>query len=148
MSRCSGLGLGLDQMHASTAGMTSYKDVLAELMSSLEAVKFSESAAASPINPNAPRWVDVSFNSTDDLDQQQQFILSPSTPSPSRPFGGRGINFSDGDENGSSRKSSLLGFDDNYYKPNNINDEIINGGGGSGSGSSDPDLGWVNELLM
>ncbi|CAL9012308.1 unnamed protein product, partial [Prunus brigantina] len=148
MSRCSGLGLGLDQMHASTAGMMSYKDVLAELMSSLEAVKFSESAAASPINPNAPRWVDVSFNSTDDLDQQQQFILSPSTPSPSRPFGGRGINFSDGDENGSSRKSSLLGFDDNYYKPNNINDEIINGGGGSGSGSSDPDLGWVNELLM
>ncbi|KAM2589204.1 hypothetical protein TB1_046158 [Malus domestica] len=157
MSPCGGLGLGcLDQVHAITGGLMSYKEVVAELMSSLEAMKFHEAAAAAAASQK--RWVDISFDvnmnyaaADDDLQQQQQqFILSPSTPSPSQPFGGgkgRGINFFDGDENWSSRNGSLLGFDRDTNMPIK-NKEIINGEGFTSAGDSDPDLGWVNDLLM
>ncbi|KAM1011745.1 hypothetical protein TB2_046887 [Malus domestica] len=157
MSPCGGLGLGcLDQVHASTGGLMSYNEVVAELMSSLEAMKFHEAAAAAAASQK--RWVDISFDvnmnyaaADDDLQQQQQqFILSPSTPSPSQPFGGgkgRGINFFDGDENWSSRNGSLLGFDRDTNMPIK-NNEIINGGGFTSAADSDPDLGWVNDLLM
>lgn len=88
--------------------------MLTELMSSLEAMNFSE-AASSPLSakcPNLP-WLDVSFNNED---QQQQFILSPSTPNPAG-----SANFSSGDHRSSKSFTAE---------------------------SSDPDLGWVNELLM
>jgi hypothetical protein len=93
-------------------GVLSYKDVLTELMSSFEAMNFSE--ASSPLSAksrNLP-WLDVSFNNED----QQQFILSPSTPTPSV-----SANFLSGDR--SSKSFTTVD-------------------------SSDPDLGWVNELLM
>lgn len=136
---------GLDQIHACAAGMLSYKDVLSELMTSLEAMKFnnmeptSSSPLSSPINSSAAAaaanypWVDVSSFNAATEDQQQQFILSPSTPNPLS----AGINcFSPGSSN-CSRKS--LVFDE---QDNKVND--TNGGGCS----PDPDLGWVNDLLM
>lgn len=83
-------------------------------MSSLEAMNFSEASS-----PNVPNWVDVSFNNED----QQQFILSPSTPNPSG-----SANFFSGDR---SVKS---------FTADKVNE--------NGWSSSDPDLGWVNELLM
>lgn len=109
-------------------GALSYKDALTELMSSLEAMNFSE--ASSPLSsksPNVP-WVDVnSFNNED----QQQIIFSPSTPNPcgsANFFSGHCFskNFSDENKN-----------EDNNNK---VND--------NGWSCSDPDLGWVNELLM
>ncbi|KAE8075969.1 hypothetical protein FH972_014647 [Carpinus fangiana] len=95
-------------------GVLSYKDVLTELMSSLEVMNFSE-AASSPLSAKSPNlpWLDVSFNNEDQ--KQQQFILSPSTPNPSG-----SANFSSGDRSSKSFTAE----------------------------SSDPDLGWVNELLM
>lgn len=114
--------------------------MLTDLMCSLEAMSFSDKA--SPVSPvsgatstnlrNVP-WVDVvSFNNDD---QQQQFILSPSTPNPS------GFEkFFIGD---SSRKSLI--------KSNNIiddDDKQLNVNSNGGGTRSDPDLGWVNELLM
>ncbi|KAM1956185.1 hypothetical protein ACFX16_025632 [Malus domestica] len=157
MSRCGGLGLGgLDQVHASTGGLMTSKEVVAELMSSMEAMKFNEAAAAGAA-ASPKRWVDVSLDmnmnyasADDDLQPQQQFILSPSTPSPTRrPFGGggRGINFFGGDENCSPTNGSLLGFDRDTNTHINKK-EIVNGGGFASAGDSDPDLGWVNDLLM
>jgi hypothetical protein len=47
-------------------GALSYKDVLTELMSSLEAMNFSEAASLplSAKSPNLP-WLDVSLNNED-----------------------------------------------------------------------------------
>ncbi|KAH7533386.1 hypothetical protein FEM48_Zijuj04G0125300 [Ziziphus jujuba var. spinosa] len=122
---------GLDRMHHGGGGVNvSYKDVLTDLMCSLEAMNFSETSpvsSATNYHQNLP-WIDVSFNKDD---QQQQFILSPSTPNPSGPG-----NFFDGDCS-SSNKS---------FNNNNIDHKQLNV---NNSGScSDPDLGWVNELLM
>ncbi|PRQ49938.1 putative transcription factor C3H family [Rosa chinensis] len=137
---------GLDQRHASAAGMLSYKDVLSELMTSLEAMKFNNmeatsSPVSSPISSAAANYqntplVDVSsYNAFAAAaeDQQQQFILSPSTPSPSS----AGINFfSRGSSTGNCSRKSLV-----FDEQNNATE--INGGCGP-----DPDLGWVNDLLM
>ncbi|KAJ6734132.1 UNKEMPT FAMILY MEMBER [Salix purpurea] len=122
------------------AGVVSYRDVLAELMSSLEAMNFNERASVSSpmsslssnhsrnIASSATPWsIDVSFHGED----QPQFILSPSTPTPSS-------RFFNGDCSG--RKVDLF-IDDR------INDRNIIGDGGLAC-TSDPDLGWVNELLM
>ncbi|KAJ4729770.1 Zinc finger CCCH domain-containing protein [Melia azedarach] len=108
----------------------SYKDALNELMSSLDAMNFNEASSpmslpgsSSSLNVNSP-WIDVnSFN----VEDQQQFVLSPSTPSPSgsmNPLGG---------ENFSNR----------YF----ANEKISDNNGGP-AGAPDPDLGWVNDLLM
>ncbi|XWS54153.1 hypothetical protein CRYUN_Cryun10bG0064600 [Craigia yunnanensis] len=98
-------------------------DILNELMSSLENMNFCE--ASSPkaggnnfSTANIP-WLDVSFNGED----QQQFVLSPSRPSPS----GSGEYF------GATSKG--FGGDEKSYQNGVACD-------------SDPDLGWVNELLM
>ncbi|CAK7322732.1 unnamed protein product [Dovyalis caffra] len=110
------------------AGVGSYQDVLTELMNSLEAMNFNEGAGVSsplslPPNHNGnvsnPPWnLDVSY----DLEDQPQFILSPSTPTPSS-------NFFNGD------RSSNKGF-------------FIDHDNGAGLASTpDPDLGWVNDLL-
>ena len=99
-----------------------YKDVLNELMSSLENMNFCEvsSPMADANNPstNIP-WLDVSFNGED----QQQFVLSPSRASPS--------------ESGEYFGATSKGFG---------GDEKLNENGVACG--PDPDLGWVNELLM
>ncbi|XP_050382790.1 zinc finger CCCH domain-containing protein 2-like [Argentina anserina] len=140
----------LDQMHASAAGMLSYKDVLSELMTSLEIMKLSNmeattSPVSSPISSaataavsfrNTP-WVDVSSHNAFAAgaeDQQHQFILSPSTPS-SLSAGAKF--FSCGSSTGNCSRKSLV-----FDEQNKATD--INGGGCS----PDPDLGWVNDLLM
>ncbi|KAA8526351.1 hypothetical protein F0562_008446 [Nyssa sinensis] len=66
---------GLNQFNS---GVLSYKDALTELMSNLEAMNMNEASPAATNNRNLP-WLEVSFNG----DDQQQLILSPSTPSSS-----------------------------------------------------------------
>lgn len=123
-----------DRLSKLRSGFMSYKDVLTELM---EAMNFNDEApASSPISfsaannrkTNSTPWMDSSssFNG-EDYHHQQQLILSPSTPNPR---GSR--NFLNGD-------CSSKGF--NIDEQMNNNDDNKNGGG-------DPDLGWVNELLM
>uniref|UniRef100_A0A2P2P2J5 Zinc finger CCCH domain-containing protein 2 n=1 Tax=Rhizophora mucronata TaxID=61149 RepID=A0A2P2P2J5_RHIMU len=98
----------------------SYKDELTELMSSLEAMNFNGTAAprvsvsANNRNVKIP-WIDASLIAGEDL---QQFILSPSAPSPA---GSKNI------FNGDFSRKGLI-------------DEKTN--------IPDPDLGWVNDLLM
>ncbi|KAK8698615.1 hypothetical protein V6N13_114727 [Hibiscus sabdariffa] len=104
-----------------------YQNVVNELMSSLENMNFCEASSPmaggnnynSPTTTNIP-WLDVSFNGED----QTQFTLSPSWPSPSASgehFGATSKSFGGGEENRNEN-----GLDRH----------------------SDPDLGWVNELLM
>ncbi|KAF5731379.1 zinc finger family protein [Tripterygium wilfordii] len=118
-----------------STGVVTYKEVLTELMNSLEAMKFSEagsspSASMTPNNNrnvnNAP-WPDVSFNAED----QQQFILSPSTPSP---YG-----------------SGNLFHEDYYSSKGNVTAadlDKMNDNSTAFGGPADPDIGWVNELLL
>ncbi|KAJ6917569.1 zinc finger CCCH domain-containing protein 2-like [Populus alba x Populus x berolinensis] len=125
-----------DRLSKFRAGVVSYKDVFTELMSSLEAMNFNEAAGvSSPMSlypnhkrnvNNTPRNIDVSFDGED----QPQFILSPSTPTPnSSSFFNRDC---------SSNKGLFI---DDIHKINDHN----NGGLAC---TPDPDLGWVNELLM
>ncbi|PON74843.1 Zinc finger, CCCH-type [Trema orientale] len=131
--------------HFSGPGVVSYKDALTDLMSSLEAMNFGE--AASPVSPisvaggdrNLP-WVDVFPFKGGGADDQQQFILSPSTPNnPSGSenfFGGAGS---------SKRYNNIVNSNNNNNDDGNENK--LNDVNNSGP-SSDPDLGWVNDLLM
>jgi hypothetical protein len=100
-----------------------YKEALNGLMCSLEAMKFSDAATCSPGDNyrNAP-WIDGYEDH-----QQQQFILSPSTSNVS--------NMSN--NNIASPSGSGIGSADQYK---------INENGWSCD--PDPDLGWVNDLLM
>ncbi|XP_050204778.1 zinc finger CCCH domain-containing protein 2-like [Mercurialis annua] len=113
-----------ERMSKLRSGIISYKDVLTELMSSLEAMNVNEAANNRNINSVIP-WIDIaSLNG----DQDHQFILSPSTP------------------NGSF-------FSGDFSRINNgvLNDNFngkINYHEGGGSVNADPDLGWVNDLLM
>ncbi|PSS14470.1 Zinc finger CCCH domain-containing protein [Actinidia chinensis var. chinensis] len=102
------------------SGDLSYKDVvITELMSSLEGMNVNEGSSHGVVGKRNLSLVDVNFNNTGD--DQQQFVLSPSTPSPS----GSGGYFSHGD---SSSKSFI--------------DERVHD-----TGLACPDLGWVNDLL-
>ncbi|CAN0915144.1 Zinc finger CCCH domain-containing protein 2 [Linum grandiflorum] len=148
---------------------TSYKDVLAELVSSLKAMNFSEdvamaaavSAAASAsgsasspmkMNLRVNPWLNDfnSLNNGEDYyqldEQQQQFLMSPvTTPSYAAANSSADLGF----ENLLSPK--INGGDHAFV---NAAERIVNDDGQSGSGSGggaggcDPDLGWVNELLM
>ncbi|XP_044465540.1 zinc finger CCCH domain-containing protein 2 [Mangifera indica] len=119
----------LTKFSSTSDAALSYNDMLNELMSSLDAMNFNEVSSplslpgGSSINYTVP-WIDAnSFN----IDDQQQFVLSPSTPIPSgsmNPFGGD-----------SSNKCL-------------VDDQKINDINGGQLGCPDPDLGWVNELLM
>ncbi|XP_044501970.1 zinc finger CCCH domain-containing protein 2-like [Mangifera indica] len=107
----------------------SYKDVLTELMISFDAVNFNEVSSplsvpsGNSMNSNGP-WIDAnSFN----IEDQQQFILSPSTPNPS---------------------GSLNPFGGDCSTKHLLDDQQINDINGGQLGCPDPDLGWVNELLM
>lgn len=132
------------------SGVVSYKDALTDLMTSLEAMHFSSELASnngnspavlSPISgcssgkskrniitSSALPWLDVTTTSTTG-DDQQQFILSPSTPNNNQ-FG-----------------SSENNFFNRYNSSTAENRAVMNAGENSGS-NSDPDIGWVNELLM
>ncbi|XP_062105963.1 zinc finger CCCH domain-containing protein 2-like [Humulus lupulus] len=126
--------------HYSGPGI-SYKEALTDLMSSIESMNFNE--AASPVSPisvaggdRSHPWVDIfPFNTADD---QQQFILSPSTPS--YPSGSENF-FGSGSSPWSSKRYNDIVNENNSNKLK-LN-EVNNGGSGS-----DPDLGWVNDLLM
>ncbi|KAL6975870.1 hypothetical protein U1Q18_024666 [Sarracenia purpurea var. burkii] len=100
----------------------SYKELVTELMSSLDAMNVNEASLAMKNKKNLP-WVDVCFSNGDD---QQQFVLSPSTPSPP---GSRSRGFFTGSTDSSSK--SFIGCDDK------LNDNCV----------ACPDLGWVNDLL-
>lgn len=119
------LGLIPQFNSSSSSTLMSYKDALTELMISLEAMQVNESpsshSATAAINGGNLRWLDVNFNA-DDQQQQQQFILSPSTPIPPS------SNFFNLPRNISTKNL----FEDNKYNDN---------------GLSGPDLGWVNDLL-
>lgn len=86
-------------------GTLSYKDAVSELMGSLENMNVSESSL--PFSRNSSRnqhqnlsWVDVSFSG----DDQQQFVVSPSTPIPSG-----SVNFFSGEE--TLGENGLTGLD-------------------------------------
>ncbi|KAL3754639.1 hypothetical protein ACJRO7_001829 [Eucalyptus globulus] len=106
----------------------SYKDVLNEIMTSLDVMKMSEvsppphsSPLSSVKNRTAMPWVDVT---TSVNEEQTQFILSPSTPNyPQVPK-----NFFGSDP---SRNEGIFA--------DKVNE---------GNSCDDPDIGWVNELLM
>ncbi|GFZ12896.1 zinc finger C-x8-C-x5-C-x3-H type family protein [Actinidia rufa] len=106
--------------HQFGSGDLSYKDlVITELMSSLEGMNVNAASHGVGGKRNLS-WVDVHFNNIGD--DQPQFVLSPSTPSPS----GSGGYFSHGDS--SSSKSFI--------------DERVHD-----RGLACPDFGWVNDLL-
>lgn len=112
--------------YSSTVGMLSYKDVVTELMSSLEAMNVSEASHAGSSNGNGNQlWVDVCEDQ-----HPQQFILSPSKPNyPS----GSSRDFFNGGGTSKNKSSSCNNTDDHKQ----LND----------NGWSCPDLGWVNDLL-
>lgn len=106
----------------------SHKDVLTELMSSMEGLNFNDGSpisAAKARNMNMP-WLDVPLNYEDQ--HQQQFILSPSAQTLTRSNVGKCSTFSS--KFFSNNEDKVVGADIN------------------GSSCPSPDLGWVNELLM
>ncbi|KAK7290883.1 hypothetical protein RIF29_05644 [Crotalaria pallida] len=129
----------------------SYKDVLTEIMSSMEGFNFSDgsplSAAAAKARNMQP-WLDMSLNNCDDQQQfvlspsvssslgfEDQFILSPSsTQTPTRSNVGKC----------SSSSSTNNNFSCKFFS----NDNKVVGADINGSSCPAPDLGWVNELLM
>ena len=102
----------------------SYKDVVGELMSSLEGLSFSDSSGVSVAEATSLPWVDVSLGCED----HEEFVFSPSsvmmTPTSYEDVG----------------KYSRL-----FSNENNV---VANGSDVNGSNCPAPDLGWVNELLM
>lgn len=120
-----------DRLSKLRSGIVSYKDVLAELMTSLDAMNLNNDAAAAASSL-------ISFSAANNRnmnipcigeDHHQQLILSPSTTEP----------------RGGSRNS----FNGNYSSKGSIDEKIKNDGKNGGPGPDpDLDLGWVNELLM
>ena len=108
-------------------GVLSYKDALTELMSSIESMNMDDAnatLAAAAAAASGPRqtipWIDVSSLNNED---QLQFVLSPSTPNVST----------------ASVKFSV---------ENNNNNGWASAYASASTSASDPDLGWVNDLLM
>lgn len=95
-------------------------------MGSLDAMKVSDVPSGDSHNKRNVPWVDISFPG----DDQTLFILSPAALSPasmprdSSPFADSGLGF----------------FEDCKFNRNNGEDRLV--------AASDPDLGWVNELLI
>ncbi|GAB4859581.1 hypothetical protein Ancab_011049 [Ancistrocladus abbreviatus] len=118
--------MGISNLGADSAMGLSYKDVLNELMNSLERVNLGQDQG----NNGIGSWID-GFNYHEGDDQQQrQFVLSP-TPNPSKDF------FSSSNSFDSSSATCLSS------NALNVDDAKCSDGGLSG-----PDLGWVNDLLM
>lgn len=128
---------GSDRIHGSCGGnANSCKDMLADLECSLEAMNFSETdslpvSSAANNRRNLP-WVDVSFNNDDQL--MQQFILSPNHPSGCGKFFGEDCSINKSFNNN-------INIIDDHKQLNSVNNNFA-------ASCSDPDLGWVNELLM
>lgn len=140
---------GMGQLDPS--GLMSYKDALTELVSSLEAMNVNHEpnssaaggAASYSVNydGNLP-WLDVNFNNNNSYDDQQQFILSPSTPSPSPISNSRTKFYTREFPSPTPVSASRLSF---VEEPNNNNaGNRFYSDNGLGGG---PDLGWVNDLL-
>ncbi|CAN4104994.1 unnamed protein product [Withania somnifera] len=143
-SSSSGMG-PLDQ-----DGWMSYKDALTELVSSLEAMHVNHEPVSSAATPTVAQsanfdgnlpWLDVNFN-TSCYDDQQQFLLSPSTPSPS-PVSSSRTKFNTREFPSPSLVStSRLSFVEETNNNNSGTNKYYNDNGLGG-----PDLGWVNDLL-
>ncbi|XP_023554528.1 zinc finger CCCH domain-containing protein 2-like [Cucurbita pepo subsp. pepo] len=101
-------------------GVISYKDSMTELMNSIESMNIDElnAALAASASRQTIPWIDVSSLNTED---QLQFVLSPSTPNVSA----ASVNFSVNNKGNAD-----------------------NGWASASASASDPDLGWVNDLLM
>ncbi|KAF3641405.1 Zinc finger CCCH domain-containing protein 49 [Capsicum annuum] len=133
-------------------GLMSYKDALTELVSSLEAMNVNHEPVSSPASAshqahfdgNLP-WLDVNFSNNNGYDDQQQFLLSPSTPLPSPISNSRSKFYAREFPSPSPISTSRLSF---VEEPNNnSNNSATNkyySDNGLGGG---PDLGWVNDLL-
>ncbi|XP_041995973.1 zinc finger CCCH domain-containing protein 2-like [Salvia splendens] len=104
--------------------LDSYKDALAELMVSFEAMSPSE-AVGRP--QGGLPWLDVNFNV-----EEPQFVMSPSTSTP----------VSRGHSKFYSGESKFIQGE--YSGRNLMNESRFNAGEGVSGG---PDLGWVNDLL-
>lgn len=115
-----------------------YKDALTELMASFEAMNANESspavsaAAVAAATGGSLPWLDVNFN----VEEQPQFVLSPSTATPPPAAVSRG-------------HSKFYGGESNYFRGdfsgrNLMDDSRFNNSEGNSGG---PDLGWVNDLL-
>ncbi|CAN1253906.1 Zinc finger CCCH domain-containing protein 2 [Linum perenne] len=137
---------------------TSYKDVLAELMSSLEAMNFSEQAAAamvaaaataaasSPTSAGGPVNFNGGVSYGDDNSNYQKFVMSPSTPNYyANPF--TNSDYFSPKINGGERRR-FGSFNERVVEMNSGDQNDVGLGGNAGGSESDPDLGWVNELLM
>ncbi|KAL3364068.1 hypothetical protein AABB24_013023 [Solanum stoloniferum] len=140
---------GMGQLDPS--GLLSYKDALTELVSSLEAMNVNHepnSSAAAAAHPHSVNfdgnlpWLDVNFNNNNSYDDHQQFLLSPSTPSPSPISNSRTKFYTREFPSASPVSSSRLSF---VEEPNNNNatNRFYSDSGLCGG----PDLGWVNDLL-
>ncbi|XP_059283434.1 zinc finger CCCH domain-containing protein 2-like [Lycium ferocissimum] len=135
------------------AGLMSYKGALTELVSSLEAMNVNEvpnSSSSGGVvashsgnfdgNLNLP-WLDVNFSNSNSYDDQQQFLLSPSTPmSPSPVSSSRTKFYTREFPSPSPVSNSRLSFGEEAN--NNGANKYYNDNGLGG-----PDLGWVNDLL-
>ncbi|PIN15196.1 CCCH-type Zn-finger protein [Handroanthus impetiginosus] len=118
------------------SGGMSYKDALTELMASLEAMNVNEGACSTTPSPSGSKngnnltWLDVNFN----VEEQPQFVLSPSTATPSPRRGLSKLWSGDG---------KLLQGD---FSGRNLMDDVSRYNNNE-SNSGGPDLGWVNDLL-
>ncbi|MED6146817.1 hypothetical protein PIB30_038218 [Stylosanthes scabra] len=130
------------------AGNVSYKDVVNELMNSLEGLSLSDAlnfsdvsgVSAAKVGTNMP-WIDVPLNCED----QQEFLFSPSSPMMVTPT--RGYDDADGKFSRFfiSNENNKAVANKSNSNANNISNDIING---SNNNCPAPDLGWVNDLLM
>ncbi|KAL1560658.1 hypothetical protein AAHA92_10846 [Salvia divinorum] len=107
--------------------LDSYKDALAELMASFEAMSPSDAAGMAARPQGGMPWLDVNFNV-----EEPQFVMSPSTLTP----------VSRGHSKFYSGESKF--FQGEYSGRNLMNDGRFNANEGISGG---PDLGWVNDLL-
>ncbi|CAI0385425.1 unnamed protein product [Linum tenue] len=148
--RGGGSGGFAHRLSKSQSRLVSYKDVLTELMSSLEAMNFSEEAAAAAVAAAVSSPPSVSYDGDEnyhhqlDQQQQQQFVMSPSTPNYANSgfdkyLIGAGGEYFPAKINGPADSEFVAGAERTIGSNGN---EVENGGG------CDPDLGWVNELLM
>lgn len=102
----------------------SYKDAVDEMVRTLDAMRVGDAPIGDSRNKRNMLRVDLSFLG----DDQTQFILSPaqspaSAPRDSFPFAGGGLGY----------------IEDYKVSKDNSEDRLVP--------ASDPDLGWVNELL-
>ncbi|KAF7822962.1 zinc finger CCCH domain-containing protein 2-like [Senna tora] len=162
---------GLSETTSSSSALMSYKDVLNELMSSLEGLNFIEAAnSSSPVvsaakPPNLP-WLDVSLINSEDHHPNQQFIVSPTSSNfncedhhhqqqqhnnyHNQQQYMNSPNASSASGSCFSNNGKLLYNNSSSASNNNIYSNIESKVVSSDNGlsCSAPDLGWVNELLM